>query len=230
MEYGQGRRSLCPTSVTEVVLQVLSIVTWACYGRFIASAARVTTVLLLTLAVLTACAPRRHAGAPGRAFAQAGAKKELPRAEPAYLQWLERQSMLGTAAQLIAGISGTQVLWRNSAVSRRAPVLLRAAPNWFSVNPHAVSAGQPVFKALASPDFLDFLSKAGMNGLYVAPSGEHDIIVTTLHVHLDHHNCLEVLVIKGQTARVHVLADRLISCKGVKHGTFTLTTTGQDLV
>ncbi|BAV91806.1 nickel-responsive transcriptional regulator NikR [Candidatus Desulfovibrio trichonymphae] len=60
--------------------------------------------------------------------------------------------------------------------------------------------------------------------------GDHDIIVTTLHVHLDHHNCLEVLVIKGQTARVHVLADRLISCKGVKHGTFTLTTTGQDLV
>ncbi|MDR0815951.1 MAG: nickel-responsive transcriptional regulator NikR [Desulfovibrio sp.] len=59
--------------------------------------------------------------------------------------------------------------------------------------------------------------------------GDHDIIVTTLHVHLDHHNCLEVLVIKGQGARVRVLADRLISCKGVKHGTFTLTTTGQDL-
>ena len=172
MEYGHGRGSLCPTSVTEAVLPVLSIVTWACFGRFIASAARVTTVLLLTLAVLTACAPRRHAGAPGRAFAQAGAKKELPRAEPAYLQWLERQSMLGTAPQLIAGISGMQVLWRNSAVSRRAPVLLRAAPNWFSVNPHAVSAEQQVFKALTAPDFLDFLSKAGMNGLYVAPSGE----------------------------------------------------------
>ncbi|MDR3319810.1 MAG: nickel-responsive transcriptional regulator NikR [Desulfovibrio sp.] len=57
----------------------------------------------------------------------------------------------------------------------------------------------------------------------------HDIIVATLHVHLDHDNCLEVLIIKGDAARVSSLADRLISCKGVKHGTFNLTTTGQDL-
>ena len=58
---------------------------------------------------------------------------------------------------------------------------------------------------------------------------EHDIIVTTLHVHLDHHNCLEVLILKGEAARVRALADKLISCKGVKHGTFSGTTTGQDL-
>ena len=51
---------------------------------------------------------------------------------------------------------------------------------------------------------------------------EHDIIIATLHVHLDHHNCLEVLILKG-------VADKLISCKGVKHGTFSGTTTGQDL-
>ena len=58
---------------------------------------------------------------------------------------------------------------------------------------------------------------------------EHDIIIATLHVHLDHHNCLEVLIIKGEAARVRALADKLISCKGVKHGTFSGTTTGQDL-
>ena len=49
---------------------------------------------------------------------------------------------------------------------------------------------------------------------------EHDIIVATLHVHLDHDNCLEVLVLKGDPERVRRLADKLISCKGVKHGTF----------
>ena len=59
---------------------------------------------------------------------------------------------------------------------------------------------------------------------------EHDIIIATLHVHLDHHNCLEVLILKGEAARVRALADKLISCKGVKHGTFSGTTTGQDLV
>lgn len=58
---------------------------------------------------------------------------------------------------------------------------------------------------------------------------EHDIIIATLHVHLDHYNCLEVLILKGEAARVRALADKLISCKGVKHGTFSGTTTGQDL-
>ena len=58
---------------------------------------------------------------------------------------------------------------------------------------------------------------------------EHDIIIATLHVHLDHHNCLEVLILKGEAARVRAMADKLISCKGVKHGTFSGTTTGQDL-
>lgn len=58
---------------------------------------------------------------------------------------------------------------------------------------------------------------------------EHDIIIATLHVHLDHHNCLEVLILKGEAARVRALADKLISCKGVKHGIFSGTTTGQDL-
>ena len=58
---------------------------------------------------------------------------------------------------------------------------------------------------------------------------EHDIIIATLHVHLDHHNCLEVLILKGEAARVRALADKLISCKGVKHGTFSGTTTGHDL-
>ena len=58
---------------------------------------------------------------------------------------------------------------------------------------------------------------------------EHDIIIATLHVHLDHHNCLEVLILKGEAARVRALADKLMSCKGVKHGTFSGTTTGQDL-
>lgn len=58
----------------------------------------------------------------------------------------------------------------------------------------------------------------------------HDCIVATLHVHLDHHNCLEVLILKGEAHRVRHLAERLIATRGVKHGAFTCTTTGQDLV
>ena len=54
-------------------------------------------------------------------------------------------------------------------------------------------------------------------------------IISTLHVHLDHHNCLEVLVMRGRISKLKQIADRLIGAKGVKHGKLTLTTTGQDL-
>lgn len=59
---------------------------------------------------------------------------------------------------------------------------------------------------------------------------DHDSIVAALHVHLDHHNCLEVLVLKGEAENIRNLANRLLSTRGVKHGAFSLTTTGQDLV
>jgi CopG family nickel-responsive transcriptional regulator len=57
----------------------------------------------------------------------------------------------------------------------------------------------------------------------------HRLILSTLHVHLDHDNCLEVLVVRGKAADVRKVADTLISAKGVKHGRLTITTTGADL-
>jgi CopG family nickel-responsive transcriptional regulator len=54
-------------------------------------------------------------------------------------------------------------------------------------------------------------------------------ILSTLHVHLDHDNCLEVLVVRGKAAAVKKIADALISTKGVKHGRLTLTSTGVEL-
>jgi len=57
----------------------------------------------------------------------------------------------------------------------------------------------------------------------------HDLIISTIHVHLDHHNCLEVLVVRGRAAAVKKIADQLIAARGVKHGKLTVTTTGRDL-
>ena len=54
-------------------------------------------------------------------------------------------------------------------------------------------------------------------------------ILSTLHVHLDHDNCLEVLVVRGKAAQVKRIADALISTKGVKHGRLTITSTGAEL-
>lgn len=57
----------------------------------------------------------------------------------------------------------------------------------------------------------------------------HRNIVSTLHVHLDAHNCLEVVVIKGKAKELRRLADELIGIKGVKHGKLMTTTTGEGL-
>jgi CopG family transcriptional regulator, nickel-responsive regulator len=57
----------------------------------------------------------------------------------------------------------------------------------------------------------------------------HDVIISTLHVHLDHDNCLEVLAVRGRAAIIRQIADELIASKGVKHGKLTVTSSGKDL-
>jgi len=57
----------------------------------------------------------------------------------------------------------------------------------------------------------------------------HDQIISSLHVHLDAHNCLEVLVVRGKAREVRRIADELIGVKGVKHGKLVMTTTGEGL-
>jgi CopG family transcriptional regulator, nickel-responsive regulator len=55
------------------------------------------------------------------------------------------------------------------------------------------------------------------------------VIISTLHCHLDHNNCLEILAVRGRAANIKKLADELIAAKGVKHGKLTITSTGKDL-
>ena len=57
----------------------------------------------------------------------------------------------------------------------------------------------------------------------------HTLIKSGLHVHLDQHNCLEVLVVQGKSLDVKTVADRLIGVRGVKHGKLTMTTTGREI-
>jgi len=57
----------------------------------------------------------------------------------------------------------------------------------------------------------------------------HAMIISVMHVHLEHDNCLEVMVIRGKAAEARELAGRLIGVKGVKHGKLTITSTGTKL-
>ena len=57
----------------------------------------------------------------------------------------------------------------------------------------------------------------------------HGLIVSTQHIHLDHHNCLEIVVLKGKPREVQDLARRLKGTKGVKHGSLAMATTGKEM-
>ena len=57
----------------------------------------------------------------------------------------------------------------------------------------------------------------------------HEVVVSSMHIHMDKRNCLEVLILKGKGADILDLGNRLISTKGVKMGKLTPATTGDKL-
>lgn len=125
-------------------------------------AALLLAVLFICLAA--ACTSQR-AAAPA-------ADKRLLRADPGYLQWLERESMLGAAPGLAAQVSGSPRIWSGSAASPGLNLLLDAAPNWLEVDPYTVAAPGSVLQALAAPGFAELLAQLGVGGIYLAPTGE----------------------------------------------------------
>jgi len=57
----------------------------------------------------------------------------------------------------------------------------------------------------------------------------HESILCSTHVHLDPHNCLEVIIVRGESSKVRYIANALISTRGVKHGELVSTTTGSNI-
>jgi len=57
----------------------------------------------------------------------------------------------------------------------------------------------------------------------------HDKVISSMHVHLDAHNCLEVIVVRGASGEIRTIAEALLGTKGVKHGKLVTTTTGRHL-
>ena len=57
----------------------------------------------------------------------------------------------------------------------------------------------------------------------------HKAVVSSLHVHMDEHNCLEVLVLRGRASEVIAMGEGLVSTRGVKFGKVLPATTGQGL-
>jgi len=62
---------------------------------------------------------------------------------------------------------------------------------------------------------------------------QHDfqkLIISGMHCHLDHDNCMEVIAVRGPAVELRKLADMLIATRGVKHGKLSATTTGKEFL
>ena len=57
----------------------------------------------------------------------------------------------------------------------------------------------------------------------------HELIIATMHVHLDADNCLEILAVRGPGPEIQRLFELLRGLKGVKHGQLAATSTGREL-
>ena len=55
------------------------------------------------------------------------------------------------------------------------------------------------------------------------------MVLAATHVHLDHHYCLEVIIMKGRSKDIQGIADRMLALRGVELGKLVLTNSGKDL-
>jgi CopG family nickel-responsive transcriptional regulator len=55
------------------------------------------------------------------------------------------------------------------------------------------------------------------------------LIISTQHIHLDHHNCLEIIAVRGNPSEVQRLMGLMKAIKGVKHGTLSMSSTGKEI-
>ena len=139
MERGQGRRKgrpLATFALWRLLAVVLALLLCACSQEVMGPHGRKPMLLSGT---------ERPDRAPG----------SLLRADPGYIQWLERQSMLGNADDLAAEVSGSERLWGNSGSNDRLPLLLDAAPCWLEVNPHTLRGKATAMQSLARSGTLE---------------------------------------------------------------------------
>jgi len=62
---------------------------------------------------------------------------------------------------------------------------------------------------------------------------QHDsqeVIISTQHIHLDHHHCLEIVAVRGRVKKVLKLADSLKAIKGVRHCALSMTGSGEEAI
>lgn len=95
------------------------------------------------------------------------------------------------------------------------------------VNEISASPGAEVYGAITL--IYDHHARLLLDKLNNLQHLHYAAIMSSVHVHLDHDNCMEAVLVRGKSSQVQELANSLIATKGVKHGRLTLTASGRNL-
>lgn len=101
----------------------------------------------------------------------ADSQMSMPRADPGYLQQLERYSMLAQSREMAQVVSGSELAWRSSGSSGAAGDMLGFADTWLFINPMTLltSSRSTAFMQLSESAVWPIFREAGIKGLYMAP-------------------------------------------------------------
>ena len=91
----------------------------------------------------------------------------------------------------------------------------------------AVDRNKPIVATLSM--IYDHHKPGLSNKLTEIQHHSHGNLLAATHVHLDADNCLEVVIMKGQSGDIQHLADHMLAMRGVKHGRLVVTSTGKHL-
>lgn len=96
------------------------------------------------------------------------AKIDIPRADPGYMGWLSKQSILAQAPELIAQVSQSGRVWLQGSEPGRITTLLKAAPNWLLLDENLIAP--PFFRSIL-PEMATAKNQ-GFSGVYLGATGE----------------------------------------------------------
>ena len=128
--------------------------------------------LLAAAPVMSGCAGSAGRSAPSPSDQGTIVSTGARRADPGYIQYLERLSMAGSQVELARVVSGSQLAWLRPAATPFPDPLLALADTWLAVNPLATlpETKRSVFSSFRSPVYWQILGKSKLNGVYFAPS------------------------------------------------------------
>lgn len=86
------------------------------------------------------------------------------------------------------------------------------------------------YLAIATLTFIYDHHSSDLHKALTAIQHDYDIVKSSLHVHIDHNSCMEVLIIEGKVSDIEALSGKILSTKGVKHGKLVLTDPFNNLV